>query len=57
MRYVATPQPGPKEGRRLARVLSQVRFLPCYIYTLHHRYTGEREVLVEEELEGKFVKW
>ncbi|KAG2501020.1 hypothetical protein HYH03_000840 [Edaphochlamys debaryana] len=40
----------------------QVRFLPCYVYTIVDQYlsaaaSGVLDVLVEEELEGQFVKW
>ncbi len=40
----------------------QVRFLPCYVFgiiepVLSSRPDGLVEVLVEEELEGRFQKW
>ncbi|KAG2448501.1 hypothetical protein HYH02_006392 [Chlamydomonas schloesseri] len=40
----------------------QVHFLPCYVYKIvDDRYSyaegGQLEILVEEELEGKFTKW
>ncbi|GIL85914.1 hypothetical protein Vretimale_8980 [Volvox reticuliferus] len=40
----------------------QLHFLPCFVYTIKDggRYSGRRgvlEILVEEELEGKFTKW
>ncbi|PNW88703.1 hypothetical protein CHLRE_01g040950v5 [Chlamydomonas reinhardtii] len=40
----------------------QVHFLPCYVYKIADGYYsygsgGVMEVLVEEELEGKFTKW
>ncbi|KXZ55301.1 hypothetical protein GPECTOR_3g436 [Gonium pectorale] len=37
----------------------QIRFLPCYVFTLlDKRYpTGKGDILVEEELEGVFTKW
>ncbi|KXZ45262.1 hypothetical protein GPECTOR_56g358 [Gonium pectorale] len=37
----------------------QVRFLPCYVFTLRDpRYpTGKGEIVVEEELEGVYTKW
>lgn len=34
----------------------QVRFLPCFVYKLWHQGRA-REVLVEDELEGRFIKW
>lgn len=44
----------------------QIRFLPCFVYTICEaggRFThgsarpGVGEILVEEELEGKYTKW
>ncbi|KAG2448498.1 hypothetical protein HYH02_006389 [Chlamydomonas schloesseri] len=40
----------------------QVHFLPCYVYRVldgYYAYSagGQLEILVEQELEGKFTKW
>ena len=63
--------PAPGEAAELASLFNrrlrggpawQVHFLPCYVYKIADGYYsygsgGVMEVLVEEELEGKFTKW
>ncbi|PNW84737.1 hypothetical protein CHLRE_03g156650v5 [Chlamydomonas reinhardtii] len=50
-------------NRRLARGPAwQVHFLPCYVYKIidgYYAYSkgGQLEILVEQELEGRFTKW
>jgi hypothetical protein len=67
-----TPCRPPGEAEELAQLFNArlaagrpawlIRFLPCHVYTLvdprySHQRNGLVDVLVEEELEGRYSKW